>query len=63
MESVKDNEKNRAKVERKFNVEVLEVIVDKEGLATFFNGGEIIGFKGNKSKEEDIKSVEVTLIN
>ena len=36
-------EKNRAKVEKKFNVEELEGIVDKEGLAMFFNSGEIIG--------------------
>ena len=44
-ESCRDRkcEKNRAKVEKKFNVEELEGIVDKEGLATFFNSGEIVG--------------------
>ena len=64
MESVKDNEKNRAKVEKKFNVEELEGIVDKEGLAMLFNSGEIVGKSKSKRKEEELSClVKYSLIN
>ena len=57
-------EKNRAKVEKKFNVEELEGIVDKEGLAMFFNSGEIVGKSKSKRKEEELSClVKYSLIN
>jgi len=59
MEGVKDNEKNRAKVEKKLGVEELEVSLNREGFATFYNNGKIITFKGSKSKVDTEKDSEV----
>jgi len=53
MEGVKDNEKNRAKVEKKLDVDDLEVTLNREGFATFFTNGKCISFKGSKIKLEE----------
>jgi len=59
MEGVKDNEKNRAKVEKKLGVEELEVSLNREGFATFYDNGKILTFKGSKSKDDSEKESEV----
>merc|ERR1719470_251891 len=59
MEGVKDNEKNRAKVEKKLGVEELEVSLNREGFATFYDNGKILTFKGSKSKVNSEKDSEV----
>ena len=58
MEGVKDNEKNRAKVEKKLRVEELEVSLNREGFATFYDIGKLINFKGSKSKDDSQKLSE-----
>ena len=62
MEGVKDNEKNRAKVEKKLGVEDLEVSLNREGLATFYDYGKLIAFKGSKSKVDSEKESEVVQV-
>ena len=62
MESVKDNEKNRAKVEKKLGIKHLEVSTSIEGLATFYDNGNIIAFKSNKTKEQEFVAVEKELL-
>ena len=62
MEGVKDNEKNRAKVEKKLGVEDLEVTLNREGLATFYDYGKLIAFKGSKSKVDSEKESEVVQV-
>eukprot|EP00092_Neocalanus_flemingeri_P085320 GFUD01107358.1.p1 GENE.GFUD01107358.1~~GFUD01107358.1.p1 ORF type:complete len:692 (+),score=227.91 GFUD01107358.1:78-2153(+) len=56
MEGVKDTEKNRAKVEKRLSVEELEISLDREGKATFYDGGKLIALKGSRSNEGSIKS-------
>ena len=53
MKGVKDKEKNRAKVEKKLGVEELEVSLNREGFATFYDNGKLITFKGSKTKHEE----------
>eukprot|EP00092_Neocalanus_flemingeri_P009502 GFUD01010229.1.p1 GENE.GFUD01010229.1~~GFUD01010229.1.p1 ORF type:complete len:683 (-),score=218.37 GFUD01010229.1:46-1800(-) len=56
MEGVKDTEKNRAKVEKRLSVEELEISLDREGRATFYDGGKLIALKGSRSNEGSTKS-------
>eukprot|EP00092_Neocalanus_flemingeri_P016858 GFUD01018235.1.p1 GENE.GFUD01018235.1~~GFUD01018235.1.p1 ORF type:complete len:703 (+),score=228.32 GFUD01018235.1:78-2186(+) len=56
MEGVKDTEKNRAKVEKRLSVEELEISLDREGKATFYDGGKLIALKGSRSNEGSTKS-------
>jgi len=52
MVGVKNTENNRRKVEKKLNVENLEVSLDKEGYATFYSSGIHICFKGSKTEKK-----------
>jgi len=52
MVGVKNTENNRRKVEKKLNVENLEVSLDKEGFATFYTGGIVISFKASKTERK-----------
>jgi len=61
MEGVKNTEKNRRKVEKKFDVDNLEVSVDKEWLATFYSNGAALRFKGSKAERNEINHNEETI--
>merc|ERR1719234_2503249 len=58
MEGVKNSEKNRRKVEKKLDVDNLEVTVDKKWLATFYSSGVAIKFKGSKDEHIEINHNE-----
>merc|ERR1740137_443613 len=62
VEGVKDNEKNRAKIEKKLDVDNLEVNLNREGFASFYANGKVINFKGGKSKDDAENNVEYTLV-
>jgi len=61
MEGVKNSEKNRRKVEKKLDVDNLEVSVDKEWLATFYSSGVALRFKGSKAERNEINHNEETI--
>ena len=61
MEGVKNTEKNRRKVEKKLDVDNLEVSVDKDWLATFYSSGVAVRFKGSKSEPNEVNLKEKTI--
>jgi len=60
MEGVKNSEKNRLKVEKKLDVDNLEVSVDKEWGATFYSSGIALRLKGRKAERNEINPIEET---
>jgi len=58
MEGVKDNERNRARVEKKLGIEELEVSLNREGFAIFYDNCRLITFKGSKSRVDSEKESE-----
>jgi len=63
MEGVKNSEKNRLKVEKKLDVDNLEVSVDKEWGATFYSSGIALRLKGSKAERNEINPIEETSRN